>query len=114
MNSFDLRVRNAVRRIPYGKVATYSQIAELIGAYGAARQVGWSLARLSLPCKIPWHRVLNVRGSNSMRVVRQGSDWMQRQLLIEEGIPVDASGHLSLREFLYDKTDFKDSFQITS
>ncbi len=75
---------------------------------------GKSVARLSLPCKLPWHRVVNARGSISMRVGRQGSDWMQHQLLIEEGIPVDASGHLPLREFLCDKTDFKDSFQITS
>ncbi len=43
MDTFDIRVSNAVMKIPYGKVATYGQIADLIGRYGSARQVGWVL-----------------------------------------------------------------------
>ena len=45
--SFDQRVWLMVSRIPSGQLATYGQIADLIGAYGCARQVGWAL-RLSL------------------------------------------------------------------
>ncbi|MFM7436814.1 MAG: MGMT family protein, partial [Vulcanococcus sp.] len=37
---FDERVWRAVEGIPRGQLATYGQIAELIGAYGCARQVG--------------------------------------------------------------------------
>ena len=40
---FDQQVWQAVALIPYGKLATYGQIAELIGAWGCARQVGWAL-----------------------------------------------------------------------
>ena len=94
--SFDQQVYAAVARIPRGQLATYGQIAELIGAYGAARQVGWALRRLPLPSAIPWHRVVNARGQISFTPSREGSDWIQRELLLAEGIPVDASGCLPL------------------
>lgn len=94
--SFDQRVYAAVRRIPPGRLATYGQIAELIGAWGCARQVGWALRRLQLPSSVPWHRVVNARGTVSISLSREGSDWMQRQLLLAEGIPVDGQGRLPL------------------
>lgn len=75
-------------------MATYGQIADLIGAYGCARQVGWALRRLKLPSPVPWHRVVNAQGRISMSLSREGSDWMQRELLMAEGIPVDAEGRL--------------------
>ena len=99
--SFDRRVWDAVSRIPRGQLATYGQIVDLIGAYGCARQVGWALRRLSLPSEVPWHRVVNARGCISMSLSREGSDWIQREMLIEEGVPVDAEGRLPLREKLW-------------
>ena len=99
--SFDQRVYAAVGQIPYGRLATYGQIAELIGAYGCARQVGWALRRLPLPSAVPWHRVVNAKGEVSMSLSREGSDWIQRELLIAEGIPVDAEGRLELGRFLW-------------
>ena len=100
-HSFDRRVWQTVSRIPRGQLATYGQIAELIGAYGCARQVGWALRRLSLPSSVPWHRVVNARGRISMSLSREGSDWIQRELLIAEGVPVDAQGRLPLRQHLW-------------
>ncbi len=94
--SFDDRVRQVVAQIPPGQLATYGQIAELIGAYGCARQVGWSLRRLALSSALPWHRVVNAQGRISMSPSREGSDWIQRQLLLAEGIPVDPAGRLPL------------------
>ena len=91
----------AVALIPHGRLATYGQIAELIGAYGCARQVGWALRRLPLPSPVPWHRVVNARGRISMSPSREGSDWMQRQLLLAEGIAVSADGQLPLRRYLW-------------
>ncbi|QNJ02603.1 6-O-alkylguanine DNA alkyltransferase-like protein [Synechococcus sp. PROS-U-1] len=82
-------------------MATYGQIADLIGAYGCARQVGWALRRLKLPSTVPWHRVVNAQGRISMSLSREGSDWMQRELLMAEGIPVDVEGRLPLRQFLW-------------
>ena len=97
--SFDQRVWRAVAQIPPGRLATYGQIAELIGAYGCARQVGWALRRLPLPSEIPWQRVVNAKGRISLSQSREGSDWMQRDLLIAEGIPVDAEGRLPLAQY---------------
>ena len=97
--SFDERVWRAVAQIPPGRLATYGQIAELIGAYGCARQVGWALRRLPLPSEVPWQRVVNAKGCISLSLSREGSDWIQRDLLIAEGIPVDVQGRLPLAEF---------------
>ena len=97
--SFDQRVWAAVQQIPAGQLATYGQIAELIGAYGCARQVGWALRRLPLPSPVPWHRVLNAQGRISLSPSREGSDWIQRELLLAEGIPVQADGSLPLARF---------------
>ena len=94
--SFDQRVYGLVARIPAGRLATYGQIAELLGAYGSARQVGWALRRLPLPSAVPWQRVVNAQGRISMDPSRQGSDWIQRELLLAEGIAVAADGRLPL------------------
>ena len=99
--SFDERVWHAVSLIPYGHLATYGQVADWIGAWGCARQVGWALRRLSFSSDVPWQRVVNAKGRISMSLSREGSDWMQRQLLIAEGIPVDGEGRLPLKRFLW-------------
>ncbi len=100
-NAFDQRVRVVVAFIPQGRLSTYGQVADWIGAYGCARQVGWALRRLCLPSRIPWQRVVNAQGRISMSLSREGSDWMQRELLIAEGIPVDQDGRLPLKRFLW-------------
>ena len=100
-SSFDQRVRVVVALIPQGRLATYGQVADWIGAYGCARQVGWALRRVRLPSPIPWQRVVNAQGRISMSPSREGTDWMQRELLIAEGIPVDADGRLPLKRFLW-------------
>ena len=100
-SSFDQRVRAVVGLIPRGRLATYGQVADWIGAYGCARQVGWALRRVQLPSSIPWQRVVNAQGRISMSLSREGSDWLQRELLIAEGIPVDFNGHLPLKRFLW-------------
>ena len=94
--SFDQRVYALVALIPAGRLATYGQIAELLGAFGSARQVGWALRRLPLPSAVPWQRVVNAQGRISMDPSRQGSDWIQRELLLGEGIAVAADGRLPL------------------
>lgn len=93
---FDQRVYAVVAQIPWGRLATYGQVAELIGTWGCARQVGWALKRLPLPSDLPWHRVVNAQGRISLSVSREGSDWMQVELLRKEGIPVDDQGRLPL------------------
>ena len=96
--TFDQRVYAVVAQIPRGQLATYGQIAELVGVWGAARQVGWALRRLPLPSEIPWQRVVNAKGQISFNPSREGSDRIQRELLLAEGIPVDAAGQLPLAQ----------------
>ncbi len=99
--NFDQRVWAEVARIPYGQLATYGQIADRIGAFGCARQVGWSLRRLPLPSDLPWHRVVNARGQISLSLSREGSDWIQADRLRSEGIPVEPDGRLPLGRYLW-------------
>jgi methylated-DNA-[protein]-cysteine S-methyltransferase len=60
--SFRARVLAAVRRIPRGRVATYGDIAELVGAPGAARAVGNVMRGCSDP-SVPCHRVIAAAGA---------------------------------------------------
>ena len=98
---FDLRVFEKVSRIPCGKMATYGQIADLIGTFGCARQVGWALSRLPLPSSVPWHRVVNAKGLISMSPSRRGSDYLQRERLISEGVVIDKDNSIHLRKYLW-------------
>ena len=63
-DNFDFYRRAAIvcRRIPYGKTATYGQIARLCGKPRNARQVGYALNRGRLGDGLPAHRVVNSRG----------------------------------------------------
>ena len=100
-NHFYQKVYTKVSKIPYGKVSTYGQIADLIYEYGKARQVGWALRRLKLPSNIPWHRVINSKGLITMSVSRNGTDWMQKELLINEGIRFNTEMKIDIKQYLW-------------
>ena len=91
----------AVKRIPRGRVATYGQLAALLGMPRHARQVGYALAAKPENIKIPWHRVVNAEGRISLRLKHweTGSDDLQRILLEAEGIKFDDSGRIELKKF---------------
>ena len=100
MTSYQL-IYNAVCAIPEGKVATYGQIARLIGRPRYARQVGYALAATPEDLAIPWHRVVNAKGEISRRS-RPGYDEFQRILLEDEGIVFDGQGRISLANFQWE------------
>ena len=100
-NLFNQKVYLKVSKIPHGKIATYGQIADLIYAYGCARQVGWALRRLKLPSTIPWHRVINSKGEITMSLSRNGTDWMQKELLINEGIKFNSKMKIDIKKYLW-------------
>ena len=87
---FDFYRRAALvcRSIPYGKAATYGQIALLCGKPKKARQVGYALNRGRLGEGIPAHRLVNARGILSGAASFETAD-MQRMLLEAEGIRVE-------------------------
>jgi methylated-DNA-[protein]-cysteine S-methyltransferase len=63
MTPFQRRVLEATRKIPYGKTASYGDIARRIGSPRAARAVGGAQNRNPLPLCIPCHRVIGSDGS---------------------------------------------------
>lgn len=68
-------ILSAVGEIPYGRVATYGQIARLIGRDKNARLVGRVLSRAEYYGDYPCHRVVNHQG-------RTAPGWpVQRALL---------------------------------
>lgn len=60
LSPFAKRVLDAVDRIPRGRVMSYGDVAEYVGA-GSARAVGTVMARHG--SEVPWHRVLHSDGS---------------------------------------------------
>ena len=85
-----------IRRIPWGWVATYGQVAAMAGLPRRARLVGRVLQRLDPATKIPWHRVVNAKGEVSFSLSRNGGDILQRRLLEKEGLRFDDSNRLNL------------------
>lgn len=80
-----------VSEIPQGKVATYGQIARLIGKEKNARLVGKVMSIANQYGDYPCHRVVNSSG----RLV-PGWD-MQAELLRNEGISLDRNQHVNLK-----------------
>lgn len=87
--------------IPEGKVASYGQIARLIGRPRHARHVGYALAALPEDHDVPWFRVVNSKGEISSRS-KAGYEDYQRILLEEEGIEFNPAGRVYLKIFLWE------------
>src|SRR5690606_332894 len=78
---FQLRVWDALRRIPAGETRTYAQVAEAVGHTGAARAVGSACAGNPVALIVPCHRV--VRGDGSPGDYRWGRHRKERLLRAE-------------------------------
>jgi len=80
-------IYSLVKQIPSGQVATYGQIAFVVGA-ATPRLVGHAMAVLPKGRDVPWYRVINSQGKVSAR--RDGGpDVRQRRLLEAEGVLFD-------------------------
>jgi methylated-DNA-[protein]-cysteine S-methyltransferase len=55
--TFDLRVYEALRRVPRGMVTTYGELARAVGC-GSSRAVGRALRRNPFAPEVPCHRVI--------------------------------------------------------
>lgn len=91
------RIVKVIQQIPTGKVATYGQIAHLAGNPRASRTVSFVLHSSSSKLKLPWHRVINSKGSISLP--KGGGFEKQRDLLLKEGIALDEKGHIDLKRY---------------
>jgi methylated-DNA-protein-cysteine methyltransferase related protein len=80
-------IYDTVRQIPHGKVASYGQIAAIVGRC-SAQMIGFALAALAnspAATDVPWQRVINAHGKISPHGFGVGSG-MQRSLLEDEGV----------------------------
>ena len=90
-------IYDVVKMIPYGKVATYGQIAELAGDKKMARAVGNILHKNPDPDNIPCFRVVNSKGELSGAFAFGGAK-KQEELLLSEGVEV-INGKVDLKRF---------------
>ncbi len=95
------RIYEAVKKIPYGHVATYSQIAEIAGDKKMARAVGNALHKNPDPVNIPCFRVVNSKGELAGEFAFGGLG-VQAKLLEAEGITV-SDGKVDLNLFQWKK-----------
>lgn len=91
------RIYDAVKQIPYGKVATYAQIGTMCGNPYYARAVGNALHNNPDPDSIPCFRVVNSKGELTKSFAFGGID-IQASLLEAEGIEV-VDGRVDLRHY---------------
>lgn len=104
MGDFANRVFKVVQQIPCGKVATYGQVARLIGAPRSARYVGYALRANpepgTDPDSIPCHRVVFKDGRMATGFAF-GGPGEQRKMLEAEGVAFDDEGRVCLDEHLW-------------
>ena len=89
-------VLSAVEEIPFGKVATYGQIAKLIGKDKNSRLVGKILSLSDFYGDYPCHRVVNHNGRLAPNFENQ------RDLLISEGVKFKENGCVDMKNFQWD------------
>ena len=82
---FQLKVWNYLKKIPRGKVKTYSEVAKSIGQPLAARAVANAIGKNPLAPQIPCHRVIRSDGSLG-GYSGKGGIKTKRLLLKKEGI----------------------------
>ena len=93
------KIYDVVRQIPVGRVATYGQVAYLVGPPCTPRQAGWALAALRthvVEPPVPWQRVVNAKGESSVGEA-------QVVLLEQEGIRFNEQGRIDLKHFGWDE-----------
>ncbi len=91
------KIYEAVKKIPYGCVATYGQVAQIAGNRKMARAVGNALHHNPDPDHIPCFRVVNAKGELSGEFAFGGAG-KQAELLEAEGIEV-TDGRVDLARY---------------
>jgi len=95
------QIHEIIRLIPSGKVATYGQISEIVGAC-TARMVGYAASSIPLDSDIPWQRVINFKGRISLRSCGSDGELVQQKLLEAEGVKFDQSGRIDLEQYRWE------------
>jgi len=80
-SAFQIKVWEALLRLPEGAVTTYAAIAQAVGQAGASRAVGTAIGANPMGVLIPCHRV--IRATGALGGYRWG-ETRKRQLLALE------------------------------
>jgi len=104
-DNFYTKVYKITKLIPRGKVATYGQIAALIGSPRGARMVGWAMHAMDggLLEQTPWQRVINREGRISTTCELHTAE-EQARLLRKDGVKVikkNNSYYIDLNKYLW-------------
>lgn len=92
-DDFAYEVLSVVEEIPEGCVATYGQIAALIGHAKNSRLVARVLSRAEFYGEFPCHRVVNHAG-------RLAPGWVEQAFLLrQEGVVLKDETHVDLKRF---------------
>jgi len=75
---FSMRVLGELALVPYGRTATYGELAARAGKPGAARAVGTIMNRNPVPIVLPCHRIVGSTGA----LVGYGGGLERKELLL--------------------------------
>ena len=102
MDSFFERTYELVRQIPEGRVASYGQLARMMGEPRKARFVGFAMhASPGMAGGVPCHRVVFKDGRLAPGFAF-GGPGMQRQMLESEGVGFTSDGRVDMRSFSWE------------
>ncbi|MBR0521633.1 MAG: methylated-DNA--[Firmicutes bacterium] len=90
-------ILSAVGEIPEGRVASYGQIADLIGRPRGARLVGKVLSMAEFYGDFPCHRVVNSSGRTAPGF------FDQRMLLEAEGVVFKDNGYVDMKKYRWQR-----------
>jgi methylated-DNA-protein-cysteine methyltransferase related protein len=91
------KIYQVAEQIPHGLVASYGDIAAIVGGGCDARTVGYALNEIPKQrAGVPWQRIISKEGGISTRGLAQ------RQLLESEGVEFDARGYVIMARFRWD------------
>lgn len=95
-SGFFAQVWALVGRIPPGRVASYGQLALMLGRPGGARTVGWAMR--ACPDGVPFQRVVREDGS----IAGGAYAPVRRALLEREGVPLLPDGRVDIARCRWD------------
>ena len=97
MTENTLRIVQAIKAIPKGKVSSYRDIARAAGIPDGARQTVRVLHSLSEKLDLPWYRV--IRSDGSIALEEGAGKELQIGLLRSEGVDVSENGRVDMGRF---------------
>jgi methylated-DNA-protein-cysteine methyltransferase-like protein len=97
MTESTLRIIEAIRAVPPGKVSCYRDIARAAGLPNGARQVVRILHSMTEKHDLPWHRIIRADGTIALDSCQGGE--LQATLLRSEGVIVSKNGKVDMSRY---------------